>query len=64
MRYYTVTKWSNYLTDDFTKTEYGKCCDADVKLITRGYKPDKDDRSLYTRKGSKSFYEVEEVKEK
>ena len=60
MKIYDITKID-------TKTEkevnYGTMCEEDMKLVTRGYKQDKDIASIYSRVGSRYFFIVNQVRE-
>lgn len=61
MKFYRVEKWN-------TKTEecvadYGTMCEEDMELVVRGYKRETCfDQIMYTRKGSKWLFMVDEVK--
>lgn len=58
MKRYNITKL-NAKTEN--EVNYGTMCEEDMKLVTRGYKQDKDIPTMYTRKGSKFFFIVEEI---
>lgn len=56
MKTYEVTKCEA----NGTEKHYGVMCEEDMKLVTRGYKKDENFSNLYMRKGSQSFFIVDE----
>ena len=57
MKIYNVTK----IEPNGTTKDYGRMSEADMKLITRGFKQDELIPNMYTRKGCTTFYIVDEV---
>jgi len=60
MKRYQVTKIDSTTEKE---TNYGVNPEEDVKLITRGYKQDKELPEMYSRKGSRFFFIVQEIAE-
>jgi hypothetical protein len=60
MKMYNITKFD---VKSDKEIKYGIYGEDDVKLITRGYRQEKDIPSMYTRKGSRYFFIVDIVKE-
>ncbi len=60
MKRYQVTKIDSTTEKE---TNYGINPEEDVKLITRGYKRDELLTEMYSRKGSRYFFIVQEVVE-
>lgn len=60
MKIYDITKID---TKSEKEVNYGTMCEEDMKLVTRGYKQNKDITSIYSRVGSRYFFIVNKVKE-
>lgn len=58
MKKYDITKVDAKTEKE---TKYGVYDEADMKLITRGYKKVEDLPNMYSRKGSRYFFIVNEV---
>lgn len=58
MKYYYVVKLDTKTDEEI---DYGQMCEDDMMLVTRGYKPDTEMKSIYDRRGSRYFFIVDEI---